>query len=234
MVLNAFSGTFTTGSLSGQTYYFNGAFGFGEAGNSFAGQKLDLPFNTYYLPFVYEFGQYIGWDANWQEPGVLGSLNYFIDPEDAEGTTGGYWLNRSDGYLALRFQIEGNTHFGWIRLDVTEPGGANTIVVKDFAYELIPWQGINAGAINGGSTTGIEEIEIPGLRLYSFASQVHFGHSNSEALDLEILDLNGQLLHSGHYPAGDHQIVVQQHGILLVRLTDRTKGILSRRLYLSN
>lgn len=55
----------------------------------------------------------------------------------------GNWIGVTDKYLGVRFDIAGNTHYGWIRLDVD--ANAN-YVVKDFAYEATPNKGIKAGA----------------------------------------------------------------------------------------
>lgn len=230
--VNAYSDVFTTGSLAGQDFYFNGAFAFGEGNNSFAGVKNELPFNTYFLPFVYEFGQYIGWDANWQPPAVLGSLNYLIDPEDSAGTSGGYWDSRTDGYLGIRFEVGSNVHFGWVRLDVGSPGGSNTIIVKDFAWEDAAWNGINAGAINGGvdPAVGLEPAVLTKVNAYSHNGSLFIQHEHSEPLQLQLFNLQGELVWEDNAESPTERFAIFHKGILILRARG-TEGVLTRRLY---
>ncbi len=55
----------------------------------------------------------------------------------------GNWCSVTDRYLGFEFQIAGNTHYGWARLDVNFAG--NAWVVKDYAYEDVANTNINAG-----------------------------------------------------------------------------------------
>jgi hypothetical protein len=67
---------------------------------------------------------------------------------------GDAWANVSDRYLGLRFKINGETHYGWARLNVKFHGGP----VKDrtweaqltgYAYETVANQPITAGQTKG-------------------------------------------------------------------------------------
>ena len=55
---------------------------------------------------------------------------------DSAGSTAreGAWLGRS-GYAGFRFDILGQTHYGWLRLDWTDP---RALLVMAFAYESVP------------------------------------------------------------------------------------------------
>lgn len=57
---------------------------------------------------------------------------------------GGYFLE-TNAYIGIRFQINGNIHYGWIQVDnpFDVPGGT----VTGFAYETSPGVSIIAGAI---------------------------------------------------------------------------------------
>ena len=65
------------------------------------------------------------------------------------GTHAGNWLNVSNHYLGLEFQIAGQTHFGWAELSVTAstfgPTQGLTTVVVGFAYETIAGKPIITG-----------------------------------------------------------------------------------------
>jgi hypothetical protein len=52
-----------------------------------------------------------------------------------------------DGFLGAKFDVGGNSHYGWVRLDVLSngAGGVGTMIFKDFAYESTPDTGIDTG-----------------------------------------------------------------------------------------
>ncbi len=60
------------------------------------------------------------------------------------------WANVSNRYLGLKFEIDGETHFGWARLSVTfhgKAGGVRTweAHLSGYAYETVANQSIMAG-----------------------------------------------------------------------------------------
>ncbi|MFZ0418262.1 MAG: hypothetical protein WAM04_09145 [Candidatus Sulfotelmatobacter sp.] len=64
----------------------------------------------------------------------------------------GSWLGGGNYYLGVRFPIDGKTHYGWARLDVT---WGISVVLSGYAYETQPDIPINAGQ------TGAEEYVEP-------------------------------------------------------------------------
>jgi len=64
----------------------------------------------------------------------------------------GFWVNVKKRYLGLKFEINGQTHYGWARLNVDVNGRNITGTLTGYAYETIPDKPIIAG--NRGSTTG--------------------------------------------------------------------------------
>ena len=56
----------------------------------------------------------------------------------------GFWYGVEEGLLGLSFQIEDETHYGWIRLCGT---GDARFILQDWAYESEPNTAIVAGAI---------------------------------------------------------------------------------------
>jgi hypothetical protein len=66
----------------------------------------------------------------------------------------GGWVNVSDRYLGLRFQINGETHFGWARLSVRFHGGPPAertwqAQLTGYAYETTSGKTIQAGQTKG-------------------------------------------------------------------------------------
>jgi hypothetical protein len=49
----------------------------------------------------------------------------------------------TDGYFGFKFEISGNLHYGWMRMDVDDQ--TIGIVIKDWAYNSVPNQPIAAG-----------------------------------------------------------------------------------------
>ncbi len=68
----------------------------------------------------------VGALLNWMNDGYLyWSLS-------AGGLQGGQWQDISNKYLGVKFNIDGNYHFGWIRMNVsTSP---ISVTVRDYAY----------------------------------------------------------------------------------------------------
>jgi hypothetical protein len=72
----------------------------------------------------------------------------------------GEWKNVQNRYLGLRFQIKGQTHYGWARLTVKvvrPPNSSITAILTGYAYETIPNKAIIAGKTKGTEDTSVEE-----------------------------------------------------------------------------
>ncbi len=90
-----------------------------------------------------------GWMGR-EVPMAFESLNSFGGAFYTES-----WANKGDGYLGLRFQVNGETHFGWARLSVSFSGGPPPqrtweAHLTGYAYETVPVQAlIRAGQLKG-------------------------------------------------------------------------------------
>jgi hypothetical protein len=68
----------------------------------------------------------------------------------------GKWLNLTNRYLGLKFQISGQTHFGWARLSVTAVKGFGLqATLTGYAYETTANLAIVAGQTTGQGTLPI-------------------------------------------------------------------------------
>jgi hypothetical protein len=66
----------------------------------------------------------------------------------------GEWLHSSNRYLALKFVINGQTHFGWARITISLPGGPVggcifSVMLSGYAYETVANKAIIAGETSG-------------------------------------------------------------------------------------
>lgn len=89
---------------------------------------------------------------------------------DFFGTFSGLWLGSQDYYLGVKFLIGANTHYGWIRMNITQ--STSVVTLKDYAYESQPNVPILAGVPAGADVaTNITLTDID---------------ENNNALDFEV------------------------------------------------
>ncbi|OUR98176.1 hypothetical protein A9Q86_14055 [Flavobacteriales bacterium 33_180_T64] len=181
---------------------------------------------TYAYPFVLNNGDAISSGTTpWNNNGFAGgfqSLNY-------SSCSIGNWCDITDGYIGLRFNISGNTHYGWVRLDVDSSG--NVWTVKDLAYSDTP----NTALTAGQQTLSIEEnstlnaIKIVGLNksigLYNLQAPTNY----------RILNMTGKEVLSG--TTSDHSHVVEAttiaNGVYIIELTEsNSRAIIRKKIIL--
>ncbi|MBT8274229.1 MAG: T9SS type A sorting domain-containing protein [Bacteroidia bacterium] len=114
----------------------NAAIVFPSSGGAFVG----ITAYGFEYPALMSFGQVIDGAAGYTAAGQRGDLNYYGCAYSNSNWCG----DVNDGYLGVSFDLSGNTHYGWIRLD-TDVNGDNLITIKDFAYEATPDTQILAG-----------------------------------------------------------------------------------------
>jgi hypothetical protein len=75
---------------------------------------------------------------------------------------GGQWANVVNRYLGLKFQIDGQTHYGWARLTV----GTKTLTAKltGYAYETTANAPIVAGKTSGTDEASLAPSGVPVFR----------------------------------------------------------------------
>ena len=61
----------------------------------------------------------------------------------------GYWRNATNKYVGVRFLISGQTHYGWVRISISDAGNGYNVNITGFAYETIANQAITAGQTSG-------------------------------------------------------------------------------------
>lgn len=96
----------------------------------------------------------------------------------------------SDGYLGFKIEMNGSSHFGWMRLDVAT--NAKSAILKDFAFNLF-----GNGAISPGQTVGIEEDLNDLVQIFQSFDELILrfpGHLLNTQVD--IFDINGHILES--------------------------------------
>ena len=81
------------------------------------------------------------------DAGIMASTFVSSGRPLSSGVCRGPWANVSKRYLGFKFVIQGETHFGWARLDVSCPyySGTVTATLTGYAYETVPDRTIVTG-----------------------------------------------------------------------------------------
>ena len=70
----------------------------------------------------------------------------------------GRWYGIVDGYVGLKFRIDGKVHYGWARLSVeAQGGGLESVTLTGYAYETIPGKPIIAGKTKGPDVITLQD-----------------------------------------------------------------------------
>ena len=139
------SGSFTS---SGQNFTYEGAFAYGFLP---AGFTVANPADT--TTAVLDCGVAVAQSTlfSGSNEAVLGYAA-IIQPINYPVSIGP-WLGQTDKYLGFKFTVATGTHYGWARLDVA--ANAETITVKEYAFNATPGE-----AINTCQTAGIEDVSV--------------------------------------------------------------------------
>ena len=83
-------------------------------------------------------------------------------------TSGGLWKNVANRYLGIRFEINGEIHYGWARLSVRISRRAVLPLIKakltGYAYETEPNKTIKAGDTGTNASTGTGHLQDASLK----------------------------------------------------------------------
>ncbi len=138
---------------------------YGTVGNAIAGEA-PLGYN---YALALDAGAMIDNTLEWIT--TTNTMAYNVDDNNPYSEN---WNGVTDKYLALKFDINGATHYGWARMDVQDVADAWTL--KDYAYESNPETGIAAG------TVGLTEGKLDQL--------VHFINQPDNSV---LIKINGEL-----------------------------------------
>lgn len=114
----------------------------------------------------------------------------------------GNFCSVTDTYIGLQFDIGGNTHYGWVRLDVNASGSVWS--VKDYAYEDVANAAINAGAMGVVPVLADTALTIVGMDIAN----------SGNGLDLQV-----------DYTAAVDETTISEYRVIVVK-TDSTPTFL--------
>lgn len=124
-----------------------------------------------------------------------------------------------DGFLGAAFNVGGNTHYGWVRLDVLSngAGGAGQMIFKDFAFDATP----DAAIVTGDTGLGISDAAFEGFNYFVDANNV-LNLSATTAMDsVTIHNVLGQQVinNSIDGTSATIDLSAQQSGLYLVTVS---------------
>ncbi|WP_298754034.1 T9SS type A sorting domain-containing protein [uncultured Psychroserpens sp.] len=169
---------------------------------------------TYAYPFVLNSGDVISsggsaWNNNGFSNGFQ-SLNY------GSSCSIGNWCGVTDGFIGLRFNIGGSTHYGWARLDVpTDNSMAWTI--KDMAYN----QTANQSILAGQQTLSVETTIFNDVKIVALNKSIGL-YNLTDTTNYKLFSMTGKQVLKG--TVNDNTYVIEANtvasGVYIIELID--------------
>lgn len=177
---------------------------------------------------MFDAGVMLGPDNNWIQPSsslwYYGAVFFAHDHKHFPGGTlsdtfsSGEWLAATDKYVGMRFQQDGNYHYGWVRLSIDAT--TRTPTLTGFAYE---------SDANASIRTGTEQIAIQNLFVLegnaSIANgfiKIQFTTSLSQGALLKIISLDGKVVMNQPVSGSEIKVPVPAHSVGTYILTIHT------------
>jgi Secretion system C-terminal sorting domain len=182
--------------------------------------------SSYPFPFALNNGDSIAASAgaNWRDGSINGGTQYL-------GVVYGSYNYCNflgvDKFMGVRFNISGQPHYGWVRLYVSP--GADTIIVKEYAYQTLPNVGLTAGQL-----VGIETQETTPVRVFAYNNMLHINReSNGDAAVITVYNSMGQTVYTEQSAENNytHSLENLTAGIYTVSVTTST-GVTTRKIYI--
>ena len=169
---------------------------------------------------------------------ILGLLSYStIDTLTgntlAQGSaTYGNFIPNQEDFIGVKFDISGNVHYGWIRVEVSSD--ADTLIIKDYAYESSANTAIIAGNTGGGMLNIAETDNKITINNIQNILYVKIDDYKNNSL-LNIYDISGREILKSILSSNNEQISLNtfEAGIYLVKVISGD-DIFSKKIYLSN
>ena len=137
----------------------------------------------YEYPLVLVDGDVIDDASGYTTVGVRGDLNYY-----GCAYSNSQWCDFvEDGILGVSFVFNGNTHYGWVRMD-TDVGADDVITVKGFAFEATPDTAIVAG---DEGTLGNNDNNLNGFAHFVADGQLNL-KANTTMSSVAVFDITGK------------------------------------------
>lgn len=152
-----------------------------------------------------------------------GDFNY-----NSCGYSGSQFCSGNDGYVGLHFEVAGNTHYGWVRIQVAASGA--TIVIKDFAYNTTPGEPIEAGQ----TTLSVDEFSVNDVRVVALDKSISL-YNLPASTSYNLYSSSGQAVLNGNTNENTHVIEASSmaNGVYILELNDTaTNAVIRKKIIL--
>jgi len=162
---------------------------------------------------------------------LLGADFSLVSPSSTSSNSVGQFPGAGDKFLGVKFTIGTNTHYGWMRLDMS--ADSDSLTIKDFAYDSTANAAILAG--DTGTTVGLSVIEQDKkIEYYSSNGKIIFKTKPSANSTLSIFDLSGRLIQTEAIGIqNEFSFQGSLEGIYIVEIRD-SKGVTRKKLWLES
>ncbi len=128
--------------------------------------------------------------------------------------SGSQFCSGADGYVGVHFDVGGNTHYGWVRIQVAATGA--TIIIKDYAYNSVPGQ-----AINAGQTLSIEDNQLSDINITALNKTIAISNLTNNA-EYNLIDMTGKSVMNGIIDDSIYTIEANSlsTGVYILQLSD--------------
>lgn len=137
---------------------------------------------------------------------------------------GSNFCDGNDGYVGLHFMIGANTHYGWVRIQVSPD--AATITIKDFAYNSIP----NVPILVGQTTLNTDEFTVNDVRVVSLNKRISL-YNLPGSTSYKVYSTSGQSVLKGTTNENNHVIEAASMatGVYILELNDTATNTVIRK-----
>lgn len=108
----------------------------------------------------------------------------------------GDWSNTTDRYLPIRFSVEGDWHYGWVRVSVVSLSAGISFIIRDYAYNSMPNEPLLAGQT---TALGIMENSIASSIILfpnPATNQFTIALGTSTKVQVRIADITGKVIYT--------------------------------------
>ncbi len=143
----------------------------------------------------------------------------------------GQFPGQGDRFLGVRFRIGANTHYGWVRLDISST--SDTAIIKDFAFDTTANAPILAG--DTGVAVGINELNANGVNLYAQQNRLYFQDVIEQTAEIRIYDMKGQLIERRRLIANQSELQLKKEyqGIYIVEV-NQGKSVFRKKIWIES
>jgi hypothetical protein len=216
-----------TGTYAGYTYtatYGAAAAAFGTSAASTNGWMASTSGDIANLSTSNMIGSSGSFNQSQGVMGIEGDLLFF---GNTYPISSGNFLGQ-EGFVGVRFDISGSTHYGWARVEVSADG--KTLTVKDYAYDQTAGTAIAAGDVG----TGIDELAMENLVTF-INSQVNKVLVKSQGLTngtINVVGIDGKSISSTKIANNSELVDLNglAAGIYVVNVT-ANEGFISKKVY---